>query len=89
MSVSGVGRMRRTATKRVSVSLLHIMLIKNLLVGRADDVRAVLASGSPVGFLRPLQHILPHCNLKSCTLSHNQIRTKINSEAQYAAITEE
>lgn len=76
------------ATKRVSVSLLHIMLIKNLLVGRTDDVRAVFASGSPVGFLRPLQHILPHCNLKSHALSHNQIRIQINSKGQYAANTE-
>lgn len=80
MSVSGVGRMRRTATKRVSVSLLHITLIKNLPVGRTDDVRAALASGSPVRFLRPLQHILPHCNLKSHALGHYRIRRKINSK---------
>lgn len=80
MSVSGVGRTRRTATKRVSVSLLHITLIKNLPVGRTDDVTAAFASGGPVRFARPLQHIPPHCSLKSRTLSHNQRRTKINCE---------
>lgn len=74
MSVSGVGRMRRTATKRVSVSLLHITLIKNLPVGRSDDVRAALASGGPVRCVRPLQHIPPHCSLKSRTLSHNSTK---------------
>lgn len=78
MSVSGVCRMRRTATKRVSVSPRHMTLIKNLPVGKTDDVKAAFASGGPVRFLRPLQHILPHCNLNMRTLSHNQIRTKIN-----------
>lgn len=76
MSVSGVGRMRRTATKRVSVSLLHITLIKNLPAGGTDDVRAALASGRPVRLLRPLQHILPHYSLKRHTLGHHQIQQK-------------